>query len=137
MTAKFPDSAEALIDEAIEKDFSLVKEVIVALRTIRAENNIPPDKKARAIIIPASETEERMLAAHTDMINLFARLFQTTVDRHAAKPSMAGQGVIMGNQVYLVLEGLIDKDVERQRLEKEIARVKKLCESTSGASGKQ
>jgi valyl-tRNA synthetase len=32
--------------------------------------------------------------------------------------------------VFLVLEGLIDKDVERQRLEKEIGRVTKLCEST-------
>ena len=34
----------------------------------------------------------------------------------------------MGNQVFLVLEGLIDKDVERQRLEKEIGRVRKMCE---------
>jgi valyl-tRNA synthetase len=130
MNAGFPVSAEIFINEAVEKDFALLKDVIVALRTIRAENNIPPDKKAVAIIIPASETEERILGAHIDMINMFARLSRTTVGRDAAKPALAGQSVIMGNQVYLVLEGLIDKDVERQRLEKEIARVKKLCEST-------
>jgi valyl-tRNA synthetase len=130
LTSSFPVCAEVFIDEANEKDFALLKEVIVALRTIRAENNIPPDKKARAVIIPASGNEERMLAAHTDMINLFARLSQTDVSRSAAKPALAGQSVIMGNQIYLVLEGLIDKEVERQRLEKEIARVKKLCEST-------
>jgi valyl-tRNA synthetase len=130
MTAAFPVCMETFIDEAVEKDFALLKEVIVALRTIRAENNIPLDKKAVAIIIPASETEERMLAAHIDMINMFGRLSQTTVSRSAVKPTLAGQSVIMGNQVYLVLEGLIDINVERQRLEKEIARVKKLCEGT-------
>ncbi len=130
MTAAFPVFMGSFIDEAAEKDFALLKDVIVALRTIRAENNIPPDKKARAIIIPASETEERMLAAHTDMINMFARLTKTDVGRNIAKPALAGQSVILGNQVYLVLEGLIDKGVERQRLEKEISRVKKLCEGT-------
>jgi valyl-tRNA synthetase len=71
-----------------------------------------------------------MLAAHIDMINMFGRLSQTTVGRNAVKPKLAGQSVIMGNQVYLVLEGLIDINVERQRLEKEITRVKKLCEGT-------
>ena len=130
MNAGFPVCDEAFINEAVEKDFALLKEIIVALRTIRAENNIPPDKKAVAIIIPASETEERMLSMHINTINMFARLSQTTIDCNAAKPTLAGQSVIMGNQVYLVLEGLIDKNIESQRLEKEIARVKKLCEST-------
>jgi valyl-tRNA synthetase len=130
MTSTFPVCMETFINEVVEKDFALLKDVIVALRTIRSENNIPPDKKAVAIIIPASEADERMLGAHIDMINSFARLSETQVSLSAQKPKLAGQSVVLGNQVFLVLEGLIDKDVERQRLEKEIGRVTKLCEST-------
>jgi valyl-tRNA synthetase len=36
----------------------------------------------------------------------------------------------MGNQVYLELEGLIDKQVERDRISKEIAKTEKLAEGT-------
>jgi valyl-tRNA synthetase len=128
MSATYPVYNPDLVNEAIEKDFGLLKDVITALRTIRAENNIPPDKKAVAVIIPASEAEERMLGKHIDMINSFARLSETQIGRGAQKPKLAGQSVVMGNQVFLVLEGLIDKDVERQRLEKEIGRVRKMCE---------
>jgi len=128
MSAKYPVYNPDLVNEVIEKDFGLLKDIITALRTIRSENNIPPDKKAVAVIIPASEAEERMLVAHVDMINSFARLSETHIGLGAQKPKLAGQSVVMGNQVFLVLEGLIDKDVERQRLEKEIGRVRKMCE---------
>jgi valyl-tRNA synthetase len=128
--AAFPVAKTAEIDETIEKDFSLLKDVVVALRTIRSENNVPPDKKGSAVILPSGEGEERVLAAHVATINMFARLSHTEVSRNAAKPSFAGQSVVMGNQIYLVLEGLIDKTIERERLEKEIARVKKLAENT-------
>jgi valyl-tRNA synthetase len=128
--ASFPVSSPEAINDAVEKDFSLLKDVVVALRTIRSENNIPPDKKGNAVILPAGEHEQRVLAAHCGVINMFARLSHTEVGMTAAKPAFAGQSVVMGAHVFLILEGLIDKDVERRRLEKEIARIAKLAEST-------
>jgi valyl-tRNA synthetase len=130
VNASFPVSQANAVSEQVEKDFTLLKEVIVALRTIRSENNVPPDKKGNAVIIPSGEHEESVLAAHCDVINMFARLSGALVSMTAAKPAFAGQSVVMGTHVYLVLEGLIDKEVERQRLEKEIARITKLAENT-------
>jgi valyl-tRNA synthetase len=130
VNASFPVSNEAYIDDSTEKDFSLLKDVVVALRTIRSENNIPPDKKGNAVVIPKGEHEEQVLSAHCNVINMFARLLHTEVSCTAAKPAFAGQSVVMGNQIFLVLEGLIDKNVERERLSKEIARVKKIADST-------
>jgi len=128
--ASFPVINEKLINDATEKSFELLQEIIVALRTIRAENNIPPDKKGTAIIIPANAGDETMLAAHTAMINMFAKLSGSVVGCNAQKPLFAGQSVVKGTQVFLVFEGLIDKDVERERLSKEIDRIKNLAEST-------
>ena len=117
-------------DVFFEKDFSFLQDVIVALRTIRAENNVPPDKKGIALIIPSSAEEERMLSSHTAIIAMFARLASVEVNCSAQKPSFAGQSVVKGTQIYLMLEGLIDRKVEKERLSKEIARMTKLSEST-------
>jgi valyl-tRNA synthetase len=127
---RFPAFDPALDDEAIEKGFSLLQEVIVALRTIRSENNIPPDKKGNAVIIPPTQEDADMLSSHTAIISMFARLAGVEVSRTAPKPSFAGQSVVRGTQIYLMLEGLIDKKVEQDRLSKEIARLRKFAEST-------
>ena len=128
--ASFPSFNPALHDEKVEKDFSLLQDVVVALRTIRAENNIPPDKKGNAVIVPSTLDEQRMLSSHAPIIAMFARLSEVLVDCSAKKPAFAGQSVVKGTQIYLILEGLIDKKVEHERLSKEIARMSKLAEST-------
>jgi len=122
-----PDAAHA--DRQVEQQFTLVREVIVALRTIRAENNIAPEKKGSALIIPAGESDALVLRGQLDLINLFARLSHTRVDMAARKPSFAGQTVVMGNQVYLEFEGLIDRNIEIGRLNKELDKARTLAES--------
>jgi valyl-tRNA synthetase len=130
MRASFPVADTSLVKADIESEFSLLKDIITALRTIRSENNIPPDKKGRAIIVPSSPDAARLLLPHVVEINMFCRLSETVIDTGAQRPSFSGQSVVMGHQVYLELAGLIDKQVERERISKEIARTEKLVEST-------
>jgi valyl-tRNA synthetase len=130
MNATYPTAKMSLVNPKIEKEFGLLKEVITALRTIRSENNIPPDKKGRSIIVPSSGETGEMLRQHCVDINMFCRLNETTIDSHAARPKFCGQAVVQGNQVYLELEGLIDKQVERDRVSKEIVKTEKLAQGT-------
>jgi len=130
LCASFPKSDAARFDDKQEKEFGLLQEVIVALRTIRSENNVPPDKKGEALIVPAGPEELELFSRYRDMINLFVRLSATTVDPKAAKPAFAGQSVVRGNQLFLKLEGLIDRSVEKTRLTKEIARLTSLIAAT-------
>ena len=127
--ASYPAIDKSYINEGIEREFGLLKEIIVALRTIRAENNIPPEKKGRAVIMPGDEKFSSWLFSQTHLINMFARLEKTTVDRKAKKPENAGHSVVKGNQVFLELEGLIDRNVELGRLSKEIDRMNILAEN--------
>jgi valyl-tRNA synthetase len=131
MTGAFPQADTALVNETIEKQFSELQSLIVALRTIRSENNIPPDKTGKAVIIPVDETSEKWIASQVALVNQFAKLSETIVGVKAEKPGFAGSAVVMGTQVYLSLEGLIDKNVEIERITKEIDRVSNLIESTS------
>jgi valyl-tRNA synthetase len=129
MTASFPVADSALIDEAIERKFALVMELVTALRTIRSENNVPPDRTGRAVIIPESAADAAWLATQAPLINQFAKLSDSVIDTAAAKPAFAGSAVVAGMHVYLLLEGLIDPRIETERLTKEIARVNSLIEN--------
>jgi valyl-tRNA synthetase len=126
----FPETVDAFTDEEIENNFSLLKEIIVALRTIRSENNVPPEKRGSAVIIPANTTIEAWLNNQKALINMFAGLDKTTIDSKATKPQFAGQAVIKGIQVFLELEGLINREIEIARLDKEIEHLKNIAEKT-------
>ena len=130
MHAKYPEPNASLINESLENNFDLLKSCITALRTIRSENNIPPDKTGTAVIIPTDKEAADWLASQTATINTFARLSETTVDVNAQKPGFAGSAVVRGNQIFLSLEGLIDKKVEIDRLTKEVARLKSMAAAT-------
>jgi len=130
LKASYPAADAARIDADIEERFTLLREIIVALRTIRSENNVPPDKKGEALIVPSDSEHAAWLSSQSGLINLFARLSRTTVDASAAKPKFAGQAVVRGQQVFLQLEGLIDRTVEIERLSKELARTRQAAQNT-------
>jgi valyl-tRNA synthetase len=130
MFAKYPEPDSSLINESVENNFELIKNCIVALRTIRSENNIPPDKIGTAVIIPSDQNTASWIASQSALINMFAKLSETTVATDAQKPEFAGSAVVRGNQLFLSLEGLIDKKVEVDRLTKEAARLKSMAAGT-------
>lgn len=132
MTATWPCSKEALTDPQIESSFNLVKDVIVALRTIKAENNVPPDKWGNAVIVTKNEDTASWLKSQSAIINRFAKLSETVIGVNAAKPGFAGSAVVDGNQIYISFEGLIDRAVEVERLTKEALRIRKLIEAANG-----
>jgi valyl-tRNA synthetase len=130
MIARFPVADAAFADPQAERLFAQVIEIVTAMRTIRSENNVPPDKVGRAIVVPATEGDAVLLRTQAPLINQFAKLSETVIDPAARRPSFAGSAVAAGMQVYLLLEGLIDRAIEIERITKEIARVNGLVEST-------
>jgi valyl-tRNA synthetase len=130
MVAVFPQSDESLVNSAVEQKFVMLQDVITAIRTIKAENNVPPDKLGKAVIIPVNQDFADWIATQRSLVNQFAKLSETVTGMDAVKPPFAGSSVVMGTGVYLSLEGLIDKKVEIERLTKEIDRVRSLAEST-------
>ncbi|MBN1578530.1 MAG: valine--tRNA ligase [Chitinispirillaceae bacterium] len=130
MVSPWPKKDNTLIDPAIESHFSLVKEIIVALRTIKAENNIPPDKWGSAVIETTDSETAAWLQSQSSLINRFAKLTDTTIAPDACKPEFAGSAVVRGNQLYISFEGLIEREVEIERLTRESERIRKLIDGT-------
>ena len=114
----FPKADEKLIHESAEKEMDFVKDIITAIRNIRGEMNIAPSKKVNAMLKSGSVKDHQV-----DYIKKLAKVEELTVDLNLTKPKASVSAVISACEIFIPLEGLIDLEVERQRLQKEITRL--------------
>lgn len=114
----FPVADVNLINESAEKEMDFVKDIITAIRNIRGEMNIAPSKKVNALI-KSDEVKDYQI----EYIKKLAKVEQITVDSKITKPKASASAILKDAEIFIPLEGLIDLDVERQRLQKEIQRL--------------
>ncbi len=125
MIAPYPLTRENLIDSGIEQDMQTVMDLIMAIRNIRGEMNIAPSMKITAIVKVENKETGVHLEKSVTYVTTLARLEQIRIGTGETKPKGAATGVIKGAEVYVPLEGVIDLGQERDRLQKEIAKIAK------------
>ncbi len=102
-----------------------MQEIIVAVRTIRAELNIAPSLKLNVIIRPADAAAQEMLEAQKEVLMVLARLESVTIDAKADAPKASASQVACGNEIIVPLSGAVDFNAEIARIEKEIGKMEK------------
>lgn len=108
--------------EDVERQMTLVMDVIKAVRNIRAEMNVQPGKKAEIILVsPAADNQRVLKRGQGDIMHLAGGSKIDIVAALAEKPAQAASAVLEGVEVYLPLRGLLDLEKEVARVEKEIA----------------
>jgi valyl-tRNA synthetase len=112
--------ADEFSDPAAEAEIGWVVDLVTAIRSVRAEMNIPPSALTPLVLAGASaETRERA-QRWNDVVNRMARLAEISFADHA--PEGAVQLLVRGEVAALPLKGVIDLSAEKTRLEKEIAK---------------
>ncbi|RPI71728.1 MAG: valine--tRNA ligase, partial [Ignavibacteriales bacterium] len=117
-TSEYPDYDSSKINPSAEKEMEFVQDVITALRNIRGEMNIPPSKQINAVIKSSQVAEHQV-----NYIKKLAKVEEIKIDSNVTKPKASASAVVKETEIYIPLEGLIDLDVERNRLQKEISRL--------------
>ena len=125
MVASYPIADDKLIDAAIEQDMQMVMDLILAIRNIRGEMNIAPSMHIAAHVRVETEELGRHLEKSAGYVTTLSRLKDLRIGTHEKKPKAAATGVIKGAEIYVPLEGIIDLTQERDRLQKEIAKISK------------
>jgi valyl-tRNA synthetase len=111
---------EGLTDDAAEAEIGWVVDLVTAIRSVRAEMNIPPATLTPLVLAGASaETRERA-PRWSDVIRRMARLADISFADHA--PEGAVQLLVRGEVAALPLKGVIDFSAEKTRLDKELAK---------------
>ena len=117
-TSEFPKLKKELINAQADKEMETVVNIVTAIRNIRGEMNIPPSKKIN-VLLKSNEVSERQ----ADYIKKLAKVEDLKAGENIVKPKASASAIVKSAEIYIPLEGLIDLDVERQRLQKEITRL--------------
>jgi len=121
--APYPQVDPKLQDAQAERDMETLQQLIVSVRTMRSELNIPPDKPVPVLV----RSEDKPLIARVERYReAFASLAHVdTLDigPHVVRPAQAPRKVLDNAEVFLPLDGVIDIASERVRLTQELSRV--------------
>ncbi len=123
LRASFPSEDSSWIDPETEHSMAFIQNVINAVRNIRGENNIPPSKEITLAAIVPKEEQKKVLRSYDSYIHKLCRVSAVAEISRSEKPKLASSAVVDGVELFVPLEGLIDLDAERKRLEKEIQRI--------------
>ena len=115
-TAEAPFQAE-------QAEFDAVMEITGVLRNLRSELSVQPGKRGAAVLRVPAPGRCDALAASADLVALLAKLETVTVVHGGEDPKPAGVGLAGDVEVFLPMAGLVDLDKERERLEKELAKL--------------
>jgi valyl-tRNA synthetase len=107
-------------DPAAEAEIGWVVDLVTAIRSVRAEMNIPPSTLTALVLSGTSaETKERA-PRWSDVIKRMARLSDISFADRAPEGSV--QLLVRGEVASLPLKGVIDLSAEKARLDKELAK---------------
>ena len=122
MLQPYPVCDPRRIDADSLEEMIWLQELIRAVRAIRGEMNIKPSLKMDAVLQNATERDRARFERQARLVERLAGL--GTVRHLAADeaPPLAATALIGEMKVLIPLEGLIDIEAERSRLEREIDR---------------
>lgn len=127
--SEWPQADPAYFDDASETEMLLVQQVIGSIRNIRGEMNVPPNKKAHVLIKSSNSSILNLMQDNEESLTALAKLELVELGNGLEKPKLSASSVVADMEIFMPLEGLIDIEVERKRLTKEINRLEKQIES--------
>ena len=132
MLQSYPASDATLINETAESELGWTKLFIENIRRIRSEMDIKPSKALPVLVSNWTEENQRIFNSCEREITSLAKL-ETVVwlGKDDIAPESA-TGLVGEMQILIPLAGLIDKDAETARLNREIEKINKQLQGVMG-----
>ena len=113
---------QGLIDESAESHFTLMQQIVGAVREVRNTHKVAPKRKLACSISAGADDADR-LPALRELIETLAGVELGEVGPDTGKPDDAVASVVGDTEVYV--HGLVDVDAERGRLTKRFEELEK------------
>jgi valyl-tRNA synthetase len=132
MAAEYPAFNESLSNEEIEREMALIMDISRGIRNIRSEMNISLAKKLDVILRTGDEKKLKMIERQNLYISELSRLKNLSITRNGKEPKpvpeglnqgMAATAVVEDIEIFVLLEGIIDIQEERNRLGRELSKI--------------
>ncbi len=134
MRQPYPQADEALIDEDAMVEIDWVKQFVLGVRKIRSGMNIDPRKSLPVLLQNGSDTDRQRLDANRDFITSLGRV--ESIEWLGEQEGPESATALVGEMKVLIpMAGLIDKEAEQARLNKELDRKRNELERTEKKLG--
>ena len=114
-----------LLDSNAEKDMEILKELITSVRSIRSRMNVPHKRKSN-LHIRCNDENKQLISLHIDLLKSLAKSDDISIGLNVKKPRQSATAVTLGMEIFIPLEGLVDLDQEKERMEKRMTEVSRL-----------
>jgi valyl-tRNA synthetase len=123
MLQPYPEPNEHDIDLRANEDIEWLKVVIEGVRNIRGEMNIPPGKELSVLLRKGDENDRLRLSKNSQYLRKLAKI--TQIDWLAADDAVPLAATALAGELEILvpMAGLIDKDAEITRLNREIGKL--------------
>ncbi len=125
MLAPYPVADPTRIDDSACADIEWVKAVVIALRNIRGEMNIPPSRKLSVLLRNGSPSDHQRINDNGVFLQKLAGLESLSWLDEAASTPLSTSTLVDTLEIHVPMAGLIDKAAELDRLDREIGRLQK------------
>ena len=125
MLETFPSTAELNADKPAESAVQWLKNVIGAIRNIRGERRIPPNKEVSVSFSEGSAQERELEQTHHVLLCKLAKLSTTEWLEDSTQSPYGSTQIINGLNIHVPFIDQQEMNAERARLEKELTRTSK------------
>ncbi|MGD9296831.1 MAG: valine--tRNA ligase [Chromatiales bacterium] len=122
MQQPWPVAEESLLDTYTEDEMRWVMQFILGIRKIKGEMNISPGKQVPVLLSQCTPIDEQRAIDHRAYLDFLARTESINVLYESDDEPESAITLVGDMRVLIPMAGLIDKDAELKRLEKEIGR---------------
>ncbi|MEJ2575271.1 MAG: valine--tRNA ligase [Gammaproteobacteria bacterium] len=123
MHQDYPAADPALVDARATAEMEWVMQFILGVRKIKGEMGIAPGKPVPVVLANASPQDLAWAATARPYLDFLARTDSVTALATGEEGPEAAIALVGKMKVLIPLAGLIDKDAELKRLDKEIGKV--------------
>ena len=135
MLQPYPVADEKGVDSAANADIEWLKGVIVGVRNIRGEMNIPPGKALTLMLANGNEHDKSRLDANTQFLKKLAKLDDIIWLAAGEEAPVAATALVGELEILVPMADLIDKDAELARLGREVEKLEKDVARIQGKLG--
>jgi valyl-tRNA synthetase len=130
MNQPFPLADESKIDAQAVLEMEWVKQFILGIRKIKGEMNIAPGKPVPVLLSHASDSDKSWAETHRAYLDFLARTESIEVLPEGDEGPESATALVGDMKVLIPMAGLIDKEAELARLEKEMGKLQQDAERT-------
>ncbi len=124
MTQSYPVANAAKIDAAAIQEMEWVMQFILGVRRIKGEMNIAPGKQIPVLLGNTSQTDVSYFQNNRHYLDFLARTESVEILAPGDEGPESATALVGEMKLLIPLSGLIDKDAELERLNREMSRLK-------------